>query len=313
RRSGISVAGKKVLVLGSGGASKAAVEGLRQLEAGEVLVVSRAGGDLPLLSYEDLKDHADADVLVNTTPVGMYPNNLETPVDLGQFPSLSGVLDIIYNPLRTGLLLQAEALGLPYANGLSMLVAQAVRAHEFFFDTNVEDPVIDEITQDLAREVTNLVLIGMPGSGKSSVAKLLAERTGREVLELDRAIEEAAGKSIPRIFAEDGEEVFRDIESQCIAEAGAQSGKILSLGGGAVTKERNYLPLHQNGRIYCLQRDLSLLATDGRPLSKDLDTLKEMEAARAPLYERFADVFVDNNGAPEDAAEQVLRDFHSAS
>ncbi|MBO7681549.1 MAG: shikimate kinase, partial [Clostridia bacterium] len=166
---------------------------------------------------------------------------------------------------------------------------------------------------DLAREVTNLVLIGMPGSGKSSVAKLLSERTGREVLALDRALEEAAGKSIPRIFAEDGEEVFRDIESQCIAEAGAQSGKILSLGGGAVTKERNYLPLHQNGRIYCLQRDLSLLATDGRPLSKDLDTLKEMEAARAPLYERFADVFVDNNGAPEDAAEQVLRDFHSAS
>ncbi|MBP5272659.1 MAG: shikimate kinase [Clostridia bacterium] len=313
RRSGISVAGKKVLVLGNGGASKAVVEGLRQLEAGEVLVVSRAGGDAPLLSYEDLKDHADADVLVNTTPVGMYPNNLETPVDLGRFPSLSGVLDIIYNPLRTGLLLQAEALGIPCANGLSMLVAQAVRAHEFFFDTNVEDPVIDEITQDLAREVTNLVLIGMPGSGKSSVAKLLAERTGREVLELDRAIEEAAGKSIPRIFAEDGEEVFRDIESQCIAEAGAQSGKILSLGGGAVTKERNYLPLHQNGRIYCLQRDLSLLATDGRPLSKDLDTLKEMEAARAPLYERFADVFVDNNGAPKDAAEQVLRDFHSAS
>ena len=215
------------------------------------------------------------------------------------------MVDIVYNPLRTGLLLQAEALGIPHANGLGMLVAQAVRAHEFFFDTKVDDKVIEDLTAELTRNATNLVLIGMPGSGKSSVAKLLAEQTGRDVVELDGAIADAAGKSIPDIFAEDGEDVFRDNESSCIAKAGV----ILSLGGGAVTKERNYLPLHQNGRIYCLKRDLSLLPMDGRPLSKDLDTLKAMEQTRAPMYARFADVTIENDGTLKEAAGKILRDF----
>ena len=305
----IDVDGKKVLVFGSGGASKAVLEALRRKGAGEVLVVSRRGGDAPLISYDELPDHTDADVVVNTTPVGMYPDNLASVTDLSRFDHLSGVVDIVYNPLRTGLLLQAEALGIPHANGLGMLVAQAVRAHEFFFDTNVDDRVIEDLTARLTRTATNLVLIGMPGSGKSSVAKLLSEKTGREVVELDRAIEEAAGKPIPAIFAEDGEDVFRDLESSCIAAAGARNGVILSLGGGAVTRERNYLPLHQNGRIYCLKRDLSLLAMDGRPLSKDLDTLRTMEQERAPMYERFADVTVVNDGTLEDAADAILKDF----
>ena len=305
----IDVDGKKVLVFGSGGASKAVLEALRRKGAGEVLVVSRRGGDAPLISYDELPDHTDADVVVNTTPVGMYPDNLASVTDLSRFDHLSGVVDIVYNPLRTGLLLQAEALGIPHANGLGMLVAQAVRAHEFFFDTNVDDRVIEDLTARLTRTATNLVLIGMPGSGKSSVAKLLSEKTGREVVELDRAIEEAAGKPIPAIFAEDGEDVFRDLESSCIAAAGARNGVILSLGGGAVTRERNYLPLHQNGRIYCLKRDLSLLAMDGRPLSKDLDTLRTMEQERAPMYERFADVTVVNDGTLEDAADAILTDF----
>ena len=307
----IDVDGKKVLVFGSGGACKAVLEALRRKGAGEVLVVSRRGGDAPLISYDELPDHTDADVVVNTTPVGMYPDNLASVTDLSRFDHLSGVVDIVYNPLRTGLLLQAEALGIPHANGLGMLVAQAVRAHEFFFDTNVDDRVIEDLTARLTRTATNLVLIGMPGSGKSSVAKLLSEKTGREVVELDRAIEEAAGKPIPAIFAEDGEDVFRDLESSCIAAAGARNGVILSLGGGAVTRERNYLPLHQNGRIYCLKRDLSLLAMDGRPLSKDLDTLRTMEQERAPMYERFADVTVVNDGTLEDAADAILKDFQS--
>ena len=309
RVAGIEVRGKKVLVLGSGGASKAVTEALRQLEAGTVLIVSRSGGDLPLISYEDLPSHYDADVLVNTTPVGMYPDNLSSPLDLKPFHKLSGVLDIVYNPLRTGLLLQAEQRGLPCANGLPMLVAQAVRSHELFFDTSVDDSVIEAITNDLTKDAENIVLIGMPGSGKSTVAKLLAERTGRDVVELDSAIEAAAGKPIPQIFAEDGETVFRDLEAACIAKAGARSGVILSLGGGAVTREENYLPLHQNGRIYCLRRELSKLATDGRPLSRGLDALKEMEQVRAPMYERFADVFLDNNGTPEETADAILADF----
>ncbi len=307
----IDVTGKKVLVFGNGGACKAVLEALRRKEAGDVLVVSRRGGDVPLISYDDLPQHHDADVIVNTTPVGMYPDNLSSITDLSPFERLSGVVDIVYNPLRTGLLLQAEALGIPHANGLGMLVAQAVRAHEFFFDTTVDDRVIEDLTAELTRSATNLVLIGMPGSGKSSVAALLAEKTGRDVIELDSAIEEAAGKPIPEIFAEDGEDVFRDIESECIARAGAKTGVILSLGGGAVTKERNYLPLHQNGRICCLKRDLSLLPMDGRPLSKDLDTLKAMEQTRAPMYERFADVTIENDGTLEDAAEKILKDFNS--
>ena len=305
----IDVSGKKVLVFGNGGACKAVLEALRRKEAGEVFVVSRRGGDAPLLSYDDLPDHCDAEVIVNTTPVGMYPDNLSSITDMSLFEQLSGVVDIVYNPLRTGLLLQAEALGIPHANGLGMLVAQAVRAHEFFFDTKVDDAVIERLRAELTRNATNLVLIGMPGSGKSSVAKLLAEKTGRDVVELDGAIEEAAGKPIPQIFAEDGEDVFRDIESACIAKAGAKNGVILSLGGGAVTKERNYLPLHQNGRIYCLKRDLSLLPMDGRPLSKDLDTLKAMEQTRAPMYERFADVTIENDGTLEEATEKILKDF----
>ncbi len=308
-RSGISVAGKKVLVLGSGGASKAVVEGLRRLEAGTVLIVSRNGASG--LSYDDLPTHYDADVIVNTTPVGMYPNGLESPLDLSPFEGLSGVLDVIYNPLRTALLLQAEAFGIPCSNGLPMLVAQAVRAHECFFGTKVDDGVTESILADLTREVTNLVLIGMPGSGKSTVAKRLAEQTGRPVLELDAAIEAAAGKPIPQIFEEDGEEIFRQIESEQIEQAGALSGVILSLGGGAVTRERNYLPLHQNGRIYCLERDLARLATDGRPLSKDLATLNRMAQERGPLYERFADVTVSNDGTPEEAADAILADFNA--
>lgn len=310
RSAGITIKDKKVLLFGNGGAAQAVKEALRRLEAGTLLVFDQVPAE-GVLPYEELPNHYDADVVVNTTPVGMYPGNLKSITDLKPFTNLSGVLDIVYNPLRTGLLLQAEELGIPHGNGLSMLVAQAVRSHEFFFDTKVEDSVIEKIIRDLTRDATNIVLIGMPGSGKSSVAKLLAEKTGREVIELDGAIEEAAGKPIPQIFAEDGEEVFRDIESQCIAKAGALSGKILSLGGGAVTKERNYLPLHQNGRIYCLKRDLSQLAMDGRPLSKDLETLKAMEAVRAPLYERFQDVTVENNGTLEEAAERILKDFLS--
>ena len=311
RSAGIEVRGKKVVLLGNGGAAQAVKEALRRLQVGDLRVFDLNSAPPEVLPYEELSEHYDADVLVNTTPVGMYPNNLKSVVELAPFTKLSGVLDIVYNPLRTGLLLEAESLGIPHASGLGMLVAQAVRSHEFFFGTSVDDAVIQSITAELTRNATNLVLIGMPGSGKSSVAKLLAEKTDREVVELDGAIEEAAGKPIPQIFAEDGEEVFRDIETRCITEAGAKSGVILSLGGGAVTKERNYLPLHQNGRIYCLKRDLSLLATDGRPLSKDLETLKKMEAVRAPMYARFADVTIENSGTLEDAAEAILKDFLS--
>lgn len=307
--AGISMDGKKVAVLGNGGAAQAIKEAVRRMGASEMVVFDIVPGE-GVLPYEELPNHYDAEIVVNSTPVGMYPGNLKAVTKLAPFENLSGVLDIVYNPLLTGLTLEAEELGIPHANGLGMLVAQAVRSHEFFFGTTVNDSVIEDITASLKQDASNIILIGMPGSGKTSVSKLLAEKTGRDVIDLDAEIELTAGKSIPEIFAEEGEEVFRDIETQCIKKAGALSGEILSLGGGAVTKERNYLPLHQNGRIYCLKRDLSLLVTNGRPLSKDLETLKRMEVVRAPMYERFTDVVIVNDKTLEDAANAILEDFH---
>ena len=302
QESGISVAGKKVLVLGTGGASKAVQYALTQLNPSTVVLISRGGQD----NYENLSRHADADIIINTTPVGMFPNNGASPVSLSDFPKLSGVLDLIYNPLRTELLLQAEALGIPFAGGLSMLVAQGIAAHELFFGVTAPETAYASILQNLTKAQSNIILCGMPGCGKSTLASALGERTGREVLDTDEEIVKLAGKSIPDIFAEDGEETFRNYEHQVIVELGKRSGVILSLGGGAVLREDNYGPLHQNGRIFRIDRNLSLLATDGRPLSKDLTTLEEMKRNREPRYSRFSDETLDNNGSVEELIDKFL-------
>lgn len=300
RQSGIQVAGKKVLVLGSGGASNTTVKALADLGA-QVVIISRSGEN----NYGNLHLHADAAVIVNTTPVGMYPNTGAAPLDLTRFPHLEGVLDVIYNPARTQLLLDAETLGLPNANGLWMLVAQAKESAEYFLDKAIDDSVIETIYRKLSAQMQNIVLIGMPGCGKSTIGALLAERLHRKIVDADAEIIRLAGKTIPEIFAQDGEVVFRDWETKALAQLGKQSGLVIATGGGCVTKQRNYPLLHQNGSIFWLRRDTSLLPTDGRPLSQ-CNSLSDMYEIRRPLYEAFADFSVDNNSTAEETVRAIL-------
>jgi len=299
-RSGLSVGGKKVLVLGSGGASNTVVAVLKH-QGAHVVVISRTGKN----NYSNLHQHANAAVIVNTTPVGMYPNNGHAPLSLDRFPHLEGVLDLIYNPARTQLLIEAEKRGLVALNGLYMLVAQAKESAEYFTGKSIDNSIIDSIYQALVQKMENIVLIGMPGCGKSTVGTLLAEKTGRKLVDADGVIVEKAGCSIPEIFATQGEPGFRELETQVLEELGKQSGLIIATGGGCVTQERNYPLLHQNGRIFCLNRSLSALPTDGRPLSRE-GQLEKMYEVRRPMYERFAHHQIDNNSTPEAAAGEIL-------
>lgn len=304
RRAGIELQDRKVLILGSGGTSLTAQAAARALHARKVVVVSRSGEN----HYGNLAQHADAEILINTTPVGMYPNTGASPVDLQNFPACRGVLDVIYNPQRTALLLQAESLGIPCSDGLPMLVAQATASEERFFNCTISESENERILSKLRRESTNIVLIGMPGCGKSAVGKHLAELTGREVIDLDRNVVRAAGMSIPEIFARDGEAEFRRIEHAVVHQYGKESGKIIVTGGGIVKDTRNYDALHQNGRIYYLDRTLDRLDREGRPLSIGAD-LAAMATERAPMYARFQDAVIDNNGPVEETAEAIRRDF----
>lgn len=300
-RSGLNVQSKKVLVLGTGGASKTAVAVLEDHGA-QVVTISRSGEN----NYDNLDRHPDAAVIVNTTPVGMYPNTDAAPLCLDTFPQLEGVLDVIYNPARTKLLLDAENRGLVAMNGLLMLVAQAKEAAEWFTGKPIADSKIDEIYTILQKQMQNIILIGMPGSGKSTVGHIIAEKSGKEFVDTDALIAEKAGCSIPEIFANQGESGFRELETQVLAEIGKKSGLVIATGGGCVTREENYPLLHQNGEVFLLERDISTLPTDGRPLSQ-VTALEEMYHTRKPLYEHFADHTIDCNGTPNEAAETILK------
>ena len=298
--SGLKISGKKVLVLGTGGASKPVAEVLRNAGA-QVVMISRSGDN----NYQNLQLHADAAAIVNTTPLGMYPGNGVSPVDLDRFPRLEGVLDIIFNPARTRLLLDAARRGIIAVGGLSMLVAQAKEASEWFMGASIADSEIDRIHSYLSRRLQNIVLIGMPGCGKSTIGTLLARRTGRSFADADETIISLAGKPIPQIFAEDGEGVFRDWETQALADLGKQSGLVIATGGGCVTKERNYDLLHQNSIILWLKRDLNQLPTEGRPLSQT-GKLAQMYEMRKPLYEAFSDITIDNIGTPNETVDAII-------
>ena len=295
-----NIGGQKALVLGTGGASVTVCAVLRKHGA-KVVTVSRSGEN----NYQNLDRHADARLLVNTTPLGMYPKNGIRPVNLSQFPELRCVLDVVYNPARTALLLQAEALGIPHAGGLTMLVAQAKRSAEIFLGRTLPDTEIPRITKLLSSSMQNIILIGMPGCGKSTVGAMLAERLGRPLLEADAEIEKAASTTIPQIFGDEGEAGFRLRETAVLSELGKKSAAILSTGGGCVTRAENYPLLHQNGVIVWLKRELDKLAREGRPLSLNAD-LAAMYAAREPLYARFADYTVSNDGAPEETVSEIL-------
>ena len=307
RHSGIAVEGRKVLVLGSGGTSNMVVTALRDLGAAPV-VISRSGEN----NYDNLHLHANASVIVNATPVGMYPNTGVSPIDLRRFPALKGVLDVIYNPAKTQLLLDAEKLGIPHENGLWMLVAQAKEASEYFTGKHLSDDVIGFIHHVLSAQMKNIVLIGMPGCGKSTIGSLLSQKLGRNFVDADQEIIRLAGKPIPDIFAQDGEEAFRQWETAALAQMGKQSGLVIATGGGCVTRPRNYPALHQNGSIVWLERDLDLLPTEGRPLSQ-ANRLEEMYAVRKPLYDAFSNIRVHNSGSLEETVAEILTKLEEMS
>ena len=301
KNAGAQVKGKKAVVLGTGGASVTVQAALRTLGASPVVVVSRSGED----NYENISRHSDAKILVNATPVGMYPKTGVSPVDLDTFTALEGVFDVVYNPAKTQLLLEAEKRGIPCANGLGMLVAQAKAACERFTGKPIDDEKVYTIKAEMERNTRNLMLIGMPGSGKSTVGAALAESLGRKLVDVDERIVELAGCSIPEIFEKEGEEGFRRIEHQALCQVSKESGLVIATGGGVVTRPENMDPMRQNSLIVWLLRDTALLPRDGRPLSQT-NSLTEMFKVREPLYRAAADCVADNNGSLEDTVKQIL-------
>lgn len=299
-RAGIDLKNKKVLILGSGGTSLTARAVCKGEGAREYLVVSRKGS----VNYQNISDHADADIIINTTPVGMYPDNGRTPVDLSLFPKLCGVVDVIYNPIKTELCLQAQKRNIPFTSGLPMLVAQAVRAHEYFFDVKVDDSIIEDVLAICMKKILNVIFVGMPGCGKSSIGTEYAKMTDRSFLDTDIFVEQC-GMSIPDIFEKYGEEYFRDKETQAIEMLSAFSEKVIATGGGAIKREKNVELMKQNGLVVYLKRDLDKLSTDGRPLSAGgYEKIMKLYEERHELYENAADIVIETH---EDIKECALR------
>ena len=301
KRSALNVQGKKALVLGSGGAGVTASAVLTDLGA-TVITISRNGEH----NYNNLHHHQDASIIVNATPVGMYPNNGTAPISLSVFPRLEGVLDLIYNPFKTDLLLEAEEKGLVTLNGLYMLVAQAKESAEYFSATTISNEKIKDVYCSLKLQMENIILIGMPGSGKSTIGAMVAKALGRQFVDTDQLIVERVKMSIPDYMEKYGLERFRQEESSVIRDISKQSGLIIATGGGCVTREDNYRPLHQNGTVIWVNRPICKLSTEGRPLSVS-GNLEDMYTARSPLYSHFADSQIDNNAEPEKAVETILK------
>ncbi len=302
-RNGGIRAGEKALVLGSGGASKTAQAVLHERGA-EVVVISRSGAD----NYENLGRHADAVLLVNTTPVGMFPNNGASPVDLRRLPGLRTVLDVVYNPLETALLHQARALGLRAENGLSMLVEQARAAAERFTGRPVDEQTRDRALQTLLRRSTSLILIGMPGSGKTTLGRRAAELLERPFFDCDEEFARVWGCTPAEALQRDGEDAFRTRETAVLAELSKRSGIVLATGGGVVTRPENAPLLRQNGLIAWVQRPTQALALEGRPLSAQ--GADRLYAVREPLYRALAQTVVQNDASPETAALQLKEEFY---
>ena len=294
RHAGIEVKGKKAAILGTGGTSKTAYAVLEALSAREILRVSRKATE-GCIDYEMLySEHSDTEIIINTTPVGMFPNIDATPVDLSKFRELSGCVDAVYNPLRTKFILKAQSLGIPAAGGLYMLVAQGVRASEIFLDMTYPEGTIDRIYKGLKNKKETIVLVGMPASGKSTVGKILADALSRELIDTDDIIQKKAGMAIPEIFSKYGEAHFRELEAEAVKEAAKCSGNIIATGGGAVLRDENISALRQNGRIYFIDKPLSeLIPTEDRPLAKTREAIEKRYNERYSRYLSVADVRID--------------------
>lgn len=309
-RAGIDFEGKGVLILGTGGTSLMARRAAADQNAAKIYVASRHpetdppssseiqdAGILSTVSYDQLPEIADSiAVIVNTTPVGTFPNNMQQVIRLKDFPGCQAVIDVIYNPFKTALLLEAEKLGLKYTNGLPMLVAQATAAAGYFLGTpGAFQKENQRIIKSMKQRMGNIVLIGMPGTGKSLIGKFLAELTGKTLQDTDAKIEEEAKMTIPEIFEKEGEAGFRDRESAICKKLGKERNLIIATGGGAILRPENVDALRQNGTLVHITRSIDKLPTRGRPLSKNIETLKKMEAQRMPLYKAAADITFRNN------------------
>ena len=298
--SKIQVAGKKVIVFGTGGASATVCAVLRERGVRELAVIASRD------NKEDvLKNHYDSQIVINTTPVGMYPKNGAAPTDISLFPLCEGVLDVIYNPSKTRLLLDAEKRGLPHANGLSMLVAQAVRAFELFTGDIADYSVCDDIIKLIEFNTKNIILIGMPGCGKSTVGRIVAEKLSRQLYDADKVFEEAFGRTPADVIRGDGEEKFRHMEHEIAEHLGKLNGAVIAMGGGVVTRLCNYDSLHQNGTLVFLERELSRLSSEGRPISQ-ITSIQALYDSRIEAYRRFADVTVSSTEIPNDTAELII-------
>jgi len=309
RAIGADLKGKKVMILGSGGTASTAVCLAKEQGAREIVTVSRTGA----VNYGNYSLHGDAEVLINCTPAGMYPHNQDSPADLSALPGVRYVFDAVYNPLTTRLVADARKRGLAASCGLSMLVAQAVIAENIFFGSEVFD-----VGEQTAQTVTyidqlqyNIVLVGMPSAGKTSVGQALAERMGKRFVDTDAVIEETAGKPIPEIFQNSGETAFRALEKDAVRRVSREFGQVIATGGGAVLNADNRAELRQNGIVFWLIRDLEKLSMEGRPLSRDMDSLKAMEKIRFPLYNEIKDYAAENGGEIEACVRKIEETFYA--
>ncbi len=310
KRCGISMNGKKVIILGTGGTSKTALAVASSLGARECLKVSRSAKE-GALSYDELYSlHTDAEVIINTTPCGMFPNIFDTPIDLSRFEKLSGVIDAIYNPLRTPLILAAKECKIPADGGLYMLIAQGVKASEIFLEKEYDGGELERVFKEILKSKENIVLIGMPASGKTTVGKILAEKLSRRLIDTDELIVKKSGMSIPEIFEMHGESTFRDIESEVIKSISSETSAIISTGGGAILRKENVDVLRENGRIYFIDRPLStLLPTSDRPTASSRIAIEKRYNERYDIYKSAADVKVSADCTAEEVALNIIKDF----
>ncbi len=299
--------GKKVLILGTGGTSKTAHAVSESLGAREIITVSRKESDMAIDYDEMYKCHKDAEYIINTTPVGMYPDIYHTPVDLKEFNSLKGVVDAIYNPLSSSLVSEAKRMGVKACGGLYMLVKQAAYAAEKFIDTVISEEKSDKVYEKIFSQKQNIVLIGMPSSGKTTIGEKLSEILNRKVVDTDELIVQKENMEITEIFSKYGEEYFRNCEKEVIADISSKSGLIISTGGGCILNEENIRNLKMNGRVYFIDRSLeNLTATKSRPLSSDVEALKKRYEERYDIYMKSCDKRIENNASLEDAIEKIM-------
>lgn len=301
RVNGIEIKDRKCLILGSGGTSHTAYYVLKDMGAKDIQTVSRNKRE-GVITYDEARELKDTQIIVNTTPKGMYPDDNGQCIDIECFENLEGTVDVIFNPLRTNFILKAQEKGIKTAAGLYMLVAQAVKAIEYFKDIELDKKLIDDIYRRILKEKENIVLIGMPGCGKSTIAALL----DKDYLDTDRLIEEKYGRPPGTIIEEEGEKSFRDKESEVIAEVSKLSGRVISTGGGAVLRKENTDRLKRNGRLFYLQRELEKLQTgNSRPLSKDFESLKKLYEDRKEIYLKSADICIDNNSTVQECIRRI--------